>query len=734
MFFRKNKKYPFYKQYDSMDCGAACLKMITQYHGHSISLQELRELTGVNRNGATLLGLAEASETIGYKSLGVEIPIDKLNNIPVPFIAHWKQKHFVVVYEIKENSVLVADPSFGLVTYTKEQFIEFWTFKKNEENPKSGIALLLEPTIQFTSRDGLSNEDGGTFKILFNYLLPHKRLIIQLIFGMLIGSLLMLILPFLTQAIVDSGIENKDLQFINIILLAQLALLIGRTSVEYIRSWIILYIGTNINIRLISEFLLKLTKLPLSFFDTKKIGDYMQRVQDQYRIEAFLTHTTISFLFTIFNILVFSIVLFIYDPIFFLTFFLFTVIYIFWILFFLKRRRQIDFIKFTKQGENQDKLLQILHGMQEIKINRAEKVKRWEWERLQIQLFNLSKDSLKLSQTQEAGGVLINETKNIVMTYLSAKLVIDGQITLGMMLSVQYLIGQLNTPINQLLSFVRQTQDAKISFERLAEINLIKDENELNQGKATHLKANENIYIKNINFSYDKTGEHKVLKDVSFDILSGKMTAIVGLSGSGKTTLLRLLMGYYSVQDGSIFYGTNNLNNINSDEWRSKIGVVMQNGYIFSDTIASNISLGDQVPDMEKVIFASKIACIDDIIQKLPYSYKTKIGIDGFDLSQGQKQRILIARAIYKNPEILIFDEATNSLDSRNENSIVENIDNWSSGKTLVVVAHRLSTVKNAHQIVVLEDGKVIEIGNHDFLLSQRGAYFNLVKNQIEME
>lgn len=726
-------RFPFYRQFDATDCGPTCIRMIAKYYGKSYSLQYLRERSFLTREGVSLLGLSDAAESIGMRSLAVRIPYDKLKEeVPLPCIAHWHQNHFIVIYKIKNSKLCVADPAHGLLTYSREEFLKGWR-SSAEDGKSEGVLLLLEPTPDFYQQEDESKKDKAGFKFLFSYLFTYKKFLIQLFIGMLLGSLLQLVFPFLTQSLVDFGISNQNIGFVYTILLAQLMLFFSRTSVDLIRSWILLHVGTRINISIISDFLIKLMKLPISFFDTRMIGDILQRIGDHRRIENFLTSTTLNILFSMISLIVFGIVLVVYSMKIFSIFVIGSIAYTVWILVFLKKRRELDYKRFSQLSDNQSNLIQLITGMQEIKLTSSEKQKRWEWEHIQAKLFKINMKSLSVNQLQQAGTLFINELKNIIITFLAAKEVIDGNMTLGMMLAVQYIIGQMNSPIGQLLDFVQTTQDAKLSLERLGEIHNKDEEENPDEEKITTFPFDKGIYIKNIDFQYEGPHSEYVLKNLTLQIPSGKLTAIVGASGSGKTTLLKLLLKFYNPTHGEIKLGEIKLANFNSRLWRQKCGVVMQDGYIFSDTIAKNIALGDEKIDRNKLLHAVRVANIQEFIESLPLGYTTKIGRDGHGLSQGQKQRILIARAVYKYPEYFFFDEATNALDADNERVIMENLEEFFEGKTVIIVAHRLSTVKKADQIVVLDRGQIVEQGIHAELTKLRGVYYNLIKNQLEL-
>ncbi|MEE4257545.1 MAG: peptidase domain-containing ABC transporter [Bacteroidales bacterium] len=725
-------KFPFYKQLDAMDCGPTCLRMIAKHYGRNYSVQTLRERSHITRQGVSLLGTSDAAESIGFRTMGVRLGLDQLaKESPLPCIAHWRQNHFVVVYKITRSHVHVADPAHGHIKYTREEFMQQWASTKTDGEPQ-GICLLLEPTPDFYNQEG-ETRDKKTFRFLFSYVRPYGKFITQLVLGMFLGALLQLIFPFLTQAIVDIGISNQDLGFITLILIAQLVLFISQASVEFIRSWILLHISTRVNISLISDFLIKLMRLPIGFFDSKMIGDLMQRIGDHTRIENFLTVSSLNILFSMVTLVVFGIVLAIYSLKILLIFLIGSALYIAWVLLFMKKRREVDYKRFAQMADNQSNLIQLITGMQEIKLNNCEKQKRWDWEKIQARLFKVNIKGLALNQYQQAGAVFFNQTKNILIIFVAAEAVVRGNMTLGMLVAVQYIIGQLNSPIDQMITFFRSAQDAKISLERLGEIHQKDEEENPEEPKVYTLPAKRSLSVRGVTFRYAGAHSDPVLKDISFDIPENKVTAIVGASGSGKTTLVKLLLGFYPPEQGELKVGELNIRNINSNFWRRQCGAVMQDGFIFSDTIARNIAVSDEYIDREKLLHAVHVANIQDFIESLPLAYNTKIGQEGTGLSQGQKQRILIARAVYKNPEFLFFDEATNALDANNERVIMEKLDEFFKGKTAVVVAHRLSTVTTADQIIVLDKGELIEKGTHEELTKLKGTYYNLVKNQLEL-
>lgn len=725
------KRFTHYKQLDSMDCGPTCLRMIAKSYGKSYTLPFLREKCYIDKAGVSLKGISEAAELIGLRTLAVKVPTKgkkdtpSLSEAPLPCVAHWNQNHFVVVYKISKTHVWIADPADGKHKLTIEEFERSWC-----SEGKNGILLLLEPSNEFHAKDLDEGENKG-FGFLFQYLRPHKKLMFQLIVGLLLGTVFQLIFPFLTQSLVDIGIDTKNLNFIYIVLAGQLALFLGSTMVRFIQSWILLHISVRINVNLIADFLIKLMHLPLGFFDSKNTGDLLQRIGDHKRIESFLTNSSLSVLLSITNLIVFGIVLAVYSTTIFLIFLVSSILYIGWIFFFLKMRKEVDYRAFQQLSDNQDSLIEIIQGMPEIKLQGSQLKRRWKWAGIQAKLFRTQMKALSISQYQDAGALSINQLKDIIITFFAAKLVLEGKMTLGMMLAIQYIIGQLNGPLQQLIGFIRAAQDAKISLERLSEIHGTENEEKVEEQKLSEIPDGD-IEIKNLTFQYTPISD-EVLKDISLTIPRGKTTAIVGTSGSGKTTLIKLLLGFYDTNKGSIKIGGQEISTIYKKVWRQQCGVVMQEGFIFSDTIANNIAESDDSTNIGKVLDAANQANIMQFIQDLPLGLNTMIGSKGNGVSQGQKQRLFIARAIYKNPEFLFFDEATNSLDANNEKIIMNNLNKFLEGKTAIVVAHRLSTVKNADQIVVLENGRIVEVGKHKKLVKKKGKYYELVKNQLEL-
>ncbi|WP_052599116.1 peptidase domain-containing ABC transporter [Aureispira sp. CCB-QB1] len=726
-------KFPFYRQLDAMDCGPTCLKMITQWHGKTFPLQYLREKCYITREGVSLLGISEAAESIGYRTIALKLTYDQegtvpgLLQMPLPCIAYWGQRHFVVVYKITKTHVWIADPAEGKLKLKRSVFENSWLVAE-----KKGVVLGLETTPSFYQEDDLE-EDRSKWRYLFSYLKPYKRLIFQFVLGMTIGLIFQLTLPFLTQSLIDVGVNNQNISFVWLILIAQLVLSVSQVFVQFIQSWIALNIGRRVNVNLIADFLTKMMALPLGFFDSKNIGDLYQRISDNHRVETFLTNSLLNMLFSIVTVAVFSGVLFVYNKVIFAIFFFFSILYLLWIWGFLKWRKELDYMAFQQFSNNQETLYEIINGVQEIKLQGSERKRRWKWIEVQAKLFNVQTKSLALRQYQEFGVLLFSRLKDILISFVAASAVINGEMTLGMMVAVQYIVGQLNAPFQQFISFVYTAQDAKISLERMGEITSEKEENVSNMSLIKQLPPSADLVLENLSFGYTPISK-PVLNNINLTIPAGKTTAIVGASGSGKTTLLKLLLGFYEPINGKISVAKTPLSSIDKRYWRSLCGTVMQDGYIFSDTIAQNIAESDTSIDYKKLHQAIEIANISDLIATLPLGYNTMIGSKGSGISQGQKQRILIARAVYKNPDVLFLDEATNALDTSNERQIVENLNQFLTSKTVVVVAHRLSTVMNADQIVVLDGGKIVEQGTHQTLLNQKGKYYRLVQNQLDVE
>jgi ATP-binding cassette subfamily B protein len=731
------KRFNAYRQLNAMDCGPTCLRMIANYYGRHFSAETIRRASGFNKQGVSMLGISEVAEKMGFRTRGVRIDLKALiNDARLPCILHWNRRHFVVLLSApkwgRSKGLKVADPAQGIVSYTLKEFRDHWISAIDEEGEPVGTALLLEPTAKFYEHE--SEKDSRLdWGLVLRYFQQSRWKIVQVIIALIITSLLQLVFPFLTQNIVDTGINTRNLQYVTIVLIAQLTLIFSRTIVDFIRSRLLLGISIVVNMSILSDFWMKLTSLPLSYFDSHHTGDTLQRINDNRQIQSFLTGSALNTAFSLFNFLVFSIVMLSYNTQLFFIFFIGSSLYFLWILLFLKIRRKINYQTFHISARENNATLQLVQGMQEIRLNNAEQLKRWEWENIQVGIFKLNFRNLTYNQFQQAGALLINQGKDVVITFIVAKLVMDGQMTFGAMLAVQYILGQLNSPVEQIVGFIQNGQDAKISMERLNEIHSLRDEEDNDTAYITQLPSSAGIRLNNLSFTYPGSGNEPVLRDINLHIPEGKITAIVGASGSGKTTLLKLLLKFYEYSKGEIYIGDSNFRYISPSFWRMQCGTVFQDGFIFNDTVARNIAVSDETPDHQRLIDCCRIANILSFIESLPNGFYSKLGSEGVGVSQGQKQRILIARAIYKNPRYLFFDEATNSLDANNERAIVENLQHYFKNRTVVVVAHRLSTVKNADKIVVLHKGRIEEEGSHQDLCASGGLYFQLVRNQLEL-
>jgi ATP-binding cassette, subfamily B, bacterial len=725
------EKFPFFRQLDYRDCGPTCLRMIAKFYGKNFSREFLRDKASITRQGVTMAGIADAAEIIEMRTLGMRVSLESLvNEAPTPFIVPWRQKHFVVVYKTSKTKIHVADPAQGLLEYSHKDFLEAWTNTTDD----SGFVLILEPNTNFyTLEDNKSKKKG--FSFLYPYITPYKKLIHQLFIGLFIGIIIQFSTPFLMQSIVDTGVNTQNIPFIFLILIAQLVLFISQTLVRVFREWLLIHITNRFHIKMISDFLYKMLKLPINFFETRNTGEHLQRIHDHKRIQDFVSSSTFGMIYSIVLFIVFSFVLAFYNMRIFFVFLIGAIFYVSWTFFFLKKRAELDFKRFDESSQSQTTLVQIINGVKEIKINNSQRKNRWKWEQIQISLFKTSISSLALAQYQSIGSGFINELKNIFITFLSATAVVNGEITLGMMLSIQYIVGQLNSPLSNFTGFIQVWQDAKISLERLIQVHTKKDEDEHKDNKVKELPKKKDIVIKNVSFRYGGKSTPFVLKNISCFIPEGKTTAIVGASGSGKTTLVKLLLKFHEPTKGSILIDSDDLSNIHNDYWRMNCGAVMQDTFIFNDTIAGNISESEQneIIDREKLKTASHISNIEEFIERLPNKFNTELGTSGIRLSGGQEQRLMIARAVYKNPFFVFFDEATSSLDANNEKVIMENLNSFMQNRTSIIVAHRLSTVKNADNIIVLENGEIVEQGNHEELTLIRGKYYKLVKNQLEL-
>lgn len=731
-----HKKFPHYNQYDTADCGPACLRMIARYYGMEYSAEMLRRHCYISREGVSMLGISEAAEYIGFETAAVKITFKQLSEEGVfPCILHWNQKHFVVCYGIEKcryggYKIHISDPASQRLTYTKDEFERCW-IGPNNGNDCYGVALMLEPGEKFGKVPEERKKNGLCIRSFWGYLTPYRSMIGQLMLAMLVGSLIQLVLPFLSQAMVDQGINGRDMDIITMILMAQLFFFMATLSIDYIRSWITLHMNTRIDISLIADFLIKLTAMPLQFFDSRMTGDILQRIGDHGRIKNFLLGNSIRIVFSMINFLVYLCILAYYNMTVLGIFVAGNALYVAWVSFFMRYRRELDIKRFSQSAIEQSKMIQLVQGMQDIKLNNCERQKRWEWERIQVRLFKIGLDGLRIEQVQQSGSVFFTQTTHILIYYIAARTVVEGGMTLGMMMSLSYIIGQVSAPIGEFIGFARGFQDAKISLERLNEVHSQDDEETGIEVKRTELPHDRDIEIEHLSFSYNGSEQELALKDISLHIPAHKVTAIVGESGCGKTTLVKLLQGFYDPTRGSIRVGGTALSDINPHVWRASTGSVMQDSFIFSDSIADNIAVNAEESDRERIKYAGRIARIDDFVASLPLGYDTVIGMEGKGISQGQRQRILIARAVYKNPEYIFLDEATNSLDAINEAAIMDNLQKFYEGRTVVISAHRLSTIREADQIVVMEKGEIVERGKHQELLERKGVYYELVRNQI---
>jgi len=696
--------------------------MVAKYFGKDLSLDRLRELCYITREGVSLMGISHAAETIGFKTLGTRVDLQTLvTKVPLPCILPWNRQHFVVLYKTARKWAYIADPGQGKLSISHDELRRHWC-----ENNKEGTVLLLETTPKFYKQEEAESASFGHF---IRYFLPHKNLLLQVFFAMLFSSLVSLLIPFIMQSIVDIGIMGRNLNFIYMVLIAQLMLTIGSTMISFIQSWIALHLSIRISLAFVIGYLSKLMTMSFTFFELKTLGDISKRVEDNSRIEIFLNKSLFSVIVSVTTFIIYTTILMYYNYRLLLIFLAGNALYTGWILLFLRKRRAFDHEGFKIAADSENKILQLFYGAREIILNNIEKEKRWEWERVQAKSYKLSKRILLWGQFQSSGAMIINSAAGLVISLIVSLSVIDGSMTLGMMMSVQFIMGQIQKPLSSFLELTHSYQDAKISLERLSEV--INQQNDEHAARNS-LPTKREIVLENISFQYEGPHSPRVLHGISLKIPYNKTTAIVGASGSGKTTLLKLLLKLYRPSQGKIMVGDTPLKYVSDYHWREQCGVVMQDNYIFSDTIANNIALKTyDFLDLRRLEFSVHIANIKDWIESLPLGYRTAIGNEGIGLSQGQKQRLLIARALYKDPSYLFFDEATNSLDAKTESAIIKNLTSAISNKTLVIIAHRLSTVKYAHKIVVLDKGKIVEQGTHVSLLKNKGYYHSLVNGQL---
>ena len=721
-------RFPYEYQLDAMDCGPAALKIIAKYFGKYYSLQYLRDLCGITREGVSFLDLSYGAEKVGLHTLAVKADIkDLILKVPLPCIVHWNNSHFIVVYKCTKSKVYVSDPAKGLIKYSVEEFKKGWY----KDGDSTGALLAIEPMADFLQRDlEEKTERKKTFENIFGYFAPYKRNFATIFVVMLIATALQGVLPFISKAVIDVGIQTRDLDFINLVLIANIVIILSVTISSVVRDWLLLHITARVNIALISDYLIKLMQLPVTFFENKMIGDILQRAQDHERIRDFIMNSSLNLVFSALTFITFGVILLVFNPVIFYLFISGSILYVFWVLAFLKVRKKLDWEYFDLISKNQSYWVETVSAISDIKINNYEKQKRWKWENIQARLYKVNLKVLNVTNFQNMGAQFINSIKNLAIIFYCAKAVIVGEITFGVMISAQFIIGMLNAPLSQFVGFIISAQYAKISFLRINEIHQMKDEEEVLVGNTMILPKSKSLLLRNIVFQYTPNAPF-VLKQITLAIPEGKTTAIVGGSGSGKSTLLKLLMRLCHPTHGDILIGNMNISNLSLREWRNHCGVVMQDGKIFNDTILNNIVLDDENINHENLSEAVRIAHIAEEIEQMPQGYLTKIGEVGRGLSGGQKQRILIARALYKAPPYLFLDEATNALDAINEHKIVQALNHAFEKRTVVVIAHRLSTIMHAHQIVVMRDGFITEVGNHQQLMAKEGHYADLAQKQM---
>ncbi|KFF25120.1 peptidase domain-containing ABC transporter [Chryseobacterium vrystaatense] len=725
--FRKNR-FKFRYQKDRMDCGPVCIQMISDYYGKKYDLNFLREICNYGKQGVTINSLKGAAEKIGYDAHVIKAGLDEINDLDLfPYILHWGNDHYVILLKFTKKSAVIADPGYGILSVSKE------IFKKNWYKNNKGVAVVLSPAELLES-----NEPKRTslFGYTSKYLKKHKKEILKIAATLLIINTLTFLLPFITQKIFDDGIAHTDKKMIYYLILSQLFIYIGIYLSEIYRNWIAVKLGGNISIEIIYNFFKKLIKLPIHFLETKVVGDYNQRIQDSEKIEAFMTSQSITSIFSMLTIIVYLIVMSIYNFNLFFLYISITLVSVAVSLYFLKKRRLYDYLIFKEKANIQNLTFEILNGITEVKLNGLEDVKLNQWKNYQNLALKLNVDLAKIGQQQYISFSALNQIKNLSITLVSSILVIDGLLSLGELLTISFIVGQLNSPIDQLISFFRDVQDSKLSMERISEIEDQKDEDNEKDANLKEVENENSIIFRNVSFSYNSTD--RVLDNINIEIPENKITAIVGASGSGKTTLIKLILKFYERYSGDIFIKGVNIKNVTSASIRKSIGTVMQDGYLFSDTIEGNIA-GETIMDNEEEYQALKqmayqLSNAEEFISRLPLRDQTKVGSYGINLSGGQEQRLIIARALFKNPDFLILDEATSALDTKNEKTIHNNLKLFFKNKTVLIIAHRLSTVRNADNIIVMDHGKVIEQGEHRELLDKKNKYYELVKNQLELD
>ena len=722
-------------QTDSMDCGAACLCMIARHYGKKYSMRFFRENAHISREGISMLGLSMAAEKVGFRTLSAKITVEQLaEQIALPCILHWDGRHYVVCHRVSgkgsDRVFHICDPAIGKIRVRGDELRSHWLSGHLGEE-EVGLAMQLEPAPDFREKQPEDPADGFGLLFFSRYILPHKWQLAGLLFGALVVMTMGYFLPFISQSVVDIGILGRNMDFIVLMMAMQLMISFSQTTVMFMQGWVSLHVNTVINVRLISDYLGKLARMPLPFFEVRTLGDILQRIGDHDRIKSFLMNDLTDIVFATVTFVTFSVVLGIYNWRILAIFLLGNTAYALWVVSFMHYRRELDNRVFQQSATLQNNMVQFIRGMQEIKLNNLEERKCREWESLQAGLYRLGRRGLMIGQVQQAGLLVFSTTTGIAISYMTARRVVDGEMTLGMMTSLSFILGQVSGPIGSFIGFIQRYQDARISLERLGDIHARK-EGGMDEGTGRNgMPTGKDIRFRNVSFSYNGMDRDMVLKDISFTIPQGHVTAIVGRSGCGKTTLMKLMQGFYQPVHGTVEVGGTPLPDISLREWRTHLGAVMQDGYIFSDSIAGNVAV-DEDADMARVEDALEAVNMKGFVHSLPNGTDTKIGEDGLQLSQGQRQRILLARVIYKRPEYIFLDEATNSLDTKNENDIMAYIKKNLKGHTVIIVAHRLSTIRDADSIVVLENGRVAEQGVHSQLLCNKGIYYQLVQAQLD--